>query len=69
VRTRPQLGLAGIHELTVPAGRLDVRVELPGRERTHALTVDAVARPYLGVSVSPAGEPDVVSTADAFGYV
>ena len=69
VRTRPQLGLAAIHELSVPDGPLDVRIELPGRARTHALTVDATRMPYLGVSVGPDGGPDVVSTADAFGYV
>lgn len=69
VRTRPQLGLAGMHEVSVPAGRVDVRVELPGRGRSLTTSVDAARTPYLGVSVGPQGDPDVVSTATAFGYV
>ncbi|GLC23653.1 hypothetical protein [Roseisolibacter agri] len=69
VRTRTQLGLAVAREVTVPAGAMALRVELPGRGRTHTVRVNVARTPYVGVSVDAAGEMDVVCTAEAFGYV
>lgn len=70
VRTRTQIGLAATQEVPVPAGRpVVLRVELPGRGRTHTVRVDPARTPYVGVSVDAAGDVDVVCTADAFGYV
>jgi hypothetical protein len=69
VRTRPQLGLAARREVNVPAGAHALRVELPGRDRTHTVRVDVARTPYVGVSVDAAGEVEVVCTAQAFGYV
>ncbi|MGZ8376412.1 MAG: hypothetical protein ACXWZS_04170 [Gemmatirosa sp.] len=69
VRTRPQLGLAAMRELDVPSGAHALRVELPGRDRTHTTSVNAARTPYVGVSVNAAGEVEVVCTAQAFGYV
>lgn len=69
VRTRTQLGLAATREVTVPAGAVALRVELPGRGRTHTERVDAARTPWIGVSVDAAGEIDVVCTTEAFGYV
>jgi hypothetical protein len=69
VRTRPQLGLAARRELDAPAGPRALRVELPGRARTHTVRLDVARTPYVGVSVDAAGEVEVVCTAQAFGYV
>jgi len=69
VRTRTQLGLAATRDVTVPTGAVALRIELPGRGRTHTVQVNAARTPYVGVSVDAAGEMDVVCTADAFGYV
>jgi hypothetical protein len=69
VRTRPQLGLAAMRELEVPTGSHALRVELPGRARTHTVSVNVARTPYVGVSVDAAGDVDVICTAQAFGYV
>lgn len=69
VRTRPQLGLATMREVEVPAGSHVLRVELPGRARTHTVSVNVARTPYVGVSVDAEGEVAIVCTAEAFGYV
>ena len=69
VRTRPQLGLAEALELDVPAGAVTVRVQVAGRGVDRSIVVDAAETPYLGLSLSPAGELTHRVSDTTFGYV
>jgi hypothetical protein len=69
VTTRPQLGLADMVELDVPAGTVTIDVALEERGETHSLTIDAAETPFLGLSIAPDGSLASKLSATTFGYV
>jgi hypothetical protein len=69
VRTRPQIGLAEIIELDLPAGHHTLEVALPERGQTDTIPLDLDRELYLGITVDSEGSLQHRTSEGTFGYL
>jgi hypothetical protein len=69
VKTRPQLGLAEIIELSPPDGRHSVEIQFPARMLSEAITLEPGRDLHLGVSLEADGTLSHQVSERPFGYV
>jgi hypothetical protein len=69
VKTRPQLGLAEIIELSPPHGRLTLEVQVPAQVLRETITLDPDRDLYLGLSLRADGTLSHQVSESPFGYV
>lgn len=53
VRTDYSIGLAETIELAVPAGVVDLEIEVPSRDLAHHVHFDTRSTPHLAISIAP----------------
>ena len=69
VKTRPQLGLADVIQLSPPDERLIVEIQLPAQSLTETVTLDPSRDLYLGVNLRADGTLTHQVSESPFGYV
>lgn len=68
VRTRMQISRAAEFEVDVPDGTAPVEIELPGRAARAEIAVPVADTPYLGISLTRAGQLVHVLQPEPFHY-
>jgi hypothetical protein len=69
VRTRPQLGLAEVFELDLPAGSHTLEVTLPKRDQTDTIPLDLDRELHLGITIDADGSLRHRISEGTFGYL
>ena len=69
VTTKPQVGLAGVVELSLPPGKLTLRVAVQGKTPSEDLTIDLAQPVYLAVSIGTDGKIVFVHSEKPFRYM
>lgn len=69
VTTRPQLGLAEIIPLELPAGRHTLEVQVPAHTQAETITLQPGQELHLGLSLGPDGGLSLRISESPFGYV
>ena len=69
VKTRPQLGLAEIIDLSPPHGRLTLEIQVPAQVLSEILTLDPNRELYFGLSLRADGTLSHKVSESPFGYV
>jgi len=69
VKTRPQLGLAEIIDLSPPHGRVTLEIQVPAQVLSETITLDPSRDLYLGLSLQADGTLTHQVSESPFGYV
>lgn len=68
VRTRYQIGLAAMVDVTVDDGPAEVEIDLPGRGSTRTLTVDVNGELWVGLSLQDGDRLEERISSETFRY-
>jgi hypothetical protein len=69
VTTRPQLGLAELIPLELPAGRHTLEVQVPAHTQVQTFTLTSGQELHVGLSLNPDGGLSYRISESPFGYV
>jgi len=69
VKTRPQLGLAEIIDLSPPHGRVTLEIQVPAQVLSETITLEPSRDLYLGLSLRADGTLTHQVSESPFGYV
>ena len=67
--TRLRIGMAHALDLLVRDEPFELHLEFPGLRLRKSILLDPAKPVYLGVSLPPAGDPVLVVSHDAHGYL
>jgi hypothetical protein len=68
VTTKPQVGMAGVIDVSLPAGKVSLCVSVQGKQPSEALTIDLTQPVYIGVSIGSAGQIVYTQSEKPFRY-
>lgn len=68
VSTNLAISRADAFEVEVEEGAVRVEVELPGRNRSGAVSLEPAQTPYLAVEIAPEGSLLLTPSAEPFRY-